>query len=158
MKVSGGEYLESIVLENSNKSSKPYFQELQPSIDGAKLNHLLPHSSSPKPQGHKEPDYRSETALEAVLSRGGWLFLFFVGLIFAAMIIELFDEVYNSSSCCSLRNTFVASYSERLPLEQIIERNVELSYFVPLLIGHGGNSGSQSVATVIRAIALGMHD
>ena len=27
-------------------------------------------------------------------------------------------------------------------------------YFVPLLIGHGGNTGSQSVATVIRAIAL----
>lgn len=35
---------------------------------------------------------------------------------------------------------------------------MELSYFVPLLIGHGGNSGSQSVATVIRAIALGIHD
>ena len=32
---------------------------------------------------------------------------------------------------------------------------MELSYFVPLLIGHGGNTGSQSVSTVIRALALG---
>lgn len=96
MNASGGEYLESIILENSNKCSKSYFQDFQPPIDSTKLNQLLPHPSSPKPPVHKEPDYRSETALEAVLSRGGWLFLFFVGLIFAAMIIELFDEVCNS--------------------------------------------------------------
>ena len=102
MNASAGEYLESIVLENSNKCSKPYFQEFHPPIDSAKLNHLIPHPPSPKPQSHKEPDYRSETALEAVLSRGGWLFLFFVGLIFAAMIIELFDEVYKSPMHCSL--------------------------------------------------------
>ena len=29
-----------------------------------------------------------------------------------------------------------------------------MAYFVPLLIGHGGNCGSQSVTTVIRALAL----
>jgi len=31
---------------------------------------------------------------------------------------------------------------------------VALSFFVPLLIGTGGNAGSQTVATVIRALAL----
>jgi hypothetical protein len=31
---------------------------------------------------------------------------------------------------------------------------VELSFFVPLIMGHGGNTGSQAVTTVIRALAL----
>jgi magnesium transporter len=31
---------------------------------------------------------------------------------------------------------------------------VSLSFFIPLLIGTGGNAGSQTVATVIRALAL----
>lgn len=28
------------------------------------------------------------------------------------------------------------------------------SFFVPLIMGHGGNTGSQTVSTVIRALAL----
>jgi len=32
---------------------------------------------------------------------------------------------------------------------------VALSFFIPLLIGTGGNAGSQTVSTVIRALALG---
>jgi len=32
---------------------------------------------------------------------------------------------------------------------------VALSFFVPLLIGTGGNAGSQTVSTIIRALALG---
>ncbi|HEY4240528.1 MAG TPA: magnesium transporter [Kofleriaceae bacterium] len=36
-----------------------------------------------------------------------------------------------------------------------LARVVALSFFVPLLIGTGGNAGSQTVATVIRAAALG---
>ena len=51
-----------------------------------------------------------------------------LGLILAAVVVERFEE--------------------------LLTHEVELSYFVPLLIGHGGNTGSQSVATVIRAIAL----
>ena len=31
---------------------------------------------------------------------------------------------------------------------------VALSFFIPLLIGTGGNAGSQTVATIIRALAL----
>lgn len=34
--------------------------------------------------------------------------------------------------------------------EEVLREHVELSYFVPLLIGHGGNTGSQSNATIIR--------
>jgi magnesium transporter len=36
-----------------------------------------------------------------------------------------------------------------------LEKCVALSFFIPLLIGTGGNAGSQTVSTVIRALALG---
>jgi magnesium transporter len=36
-----------------------------------------------------------------------------------------------------------------------LSRVVALSFFVPLLIGTGGNAGSQTVSTIIRALALG---
>ena len=34
----------------------------------------------------------------------------------------------------------------------LLEREIELAFFVPLIIGHGGNSGGQAVSTVIRSI------
>ena len=30
----------------------------------------------------------------------------------------------------------------------------QLSFFVPLIVGHAGNTGAQSVSTIIRALAL----
>jgi len=36
--------------------------------------------------------------------------------------------------------------------DELLGREIELSFFVPLLIGCGGNSGGQTVSTVIRAI------
>ncbi len=36
----------------------------------------------------------------------------------------------------------------------LAEKHVQLSFFVPLIMGHGGNTGSQTVSSVIRAIAL----
>ena len=36
-----------------------------------------------------------------------------------------------------------------------LQRVVALSFFIPLLIGTGGNAGSQTVSTIIRALALG---
>ncbi|PSC68680.1 Magnesium transporter [Micractinium conductrix] len=81
------------------------------------------------PSKQQEEDYRDETVTGLVRARFGWLAVFFVGLILAAVVVEAFEE--------------------------ILKQHVELSYFVPLLIGHGGNTGSQSNATVIRALALG---
>ena len=54
--------------------------------------------------------------------------MFFVGLLFTMIIMESFEE--------------------------ILAQNVALSFFVPLIVGHSGNTGSQSVSTVIRALAL----
>jgi magnesium transporter len=39
--------------------------------------------------------------------------------------------------------------------ERLIEQATVLSLFIPILIGTGGNVGSQTVTTVIRAMALG---
>jgi magnesium transporter len=39
--------------------------------------------------------------------------------------------------------------------EDELARVVALSFFIPLLIGTGGNAGSQTVSTIIRALALG---
>ena len=36
-----------------------------------------------------------------------------------------------------------------------LARVVALSFFIPLLIGTGGNSGSQTVTTIVRGLAVG---
>lgn len=69
----------------------------------------------------------SSSVCAAVRSRLGWLALFLVGLWGAAFVIDWF--------------------------EHMLQRNVELAHFVPLIIGHGGNAGSQAVGSVIRALA-----
>jgi Mg/Co/Ni transporter MgtE len=38
--------------------------------------------------------------------------------------------------------------------DDLISKHVELSFFVPLIMGHGGNTGSQATCAVIRALAL----
>lgn len=73
-------------------------------------------------------NYNTEDVLAVIRGRLGWLIFFFFGLFIAAMVVGQFEE--------------------------LLRRQVELSYFVPLLIGHGGNSGSQACTTVIRALAL----
>lgn len=68
--------------------------------------------------------HRKLSVIDLIRERWGWLLIFFGGLVLAALVVEAFEDV--------------------------LKHNVELSYFVPLLIGHGGNTGSQSNATVIR--------
>ena len=62
-----------------------------------------------------------------VRSRVGWLGLFLVGLWSAAFIVDAFEHT--------------------------LQANVELAHFVPLIIGQGGNAGSQAVSSVIRGLA-----
>jgi magnesium transporter len=61
--------------------------------------------------------------------RLGWLLLLFVTGTFTGSVIRHFQPI----------------------LDQVIV----LSLFVPLLIGTGGNSGSQTTSTIIRALAVG---
>jgi hypothetical protein len=54
-------------------------------------------------------DYKKEGIITLVKARGGWLTVFFVGLVLAAVVVERFED--------------------------LLTAEVELSYFVPLLIG-----------------------
>ncbi|EOD34787.1 hypothetical protein EMIHUDRAFT_228333 [Emiliania huxleyi CCMP1516] len=64
-------------------------------------------------RAHADEEY-SSSVCAAVRSRLGWLALFLVGLWGAAFVIDWF--------------------------EHMLQRNVELAHFVPLIIGHGGNA------------------
>ena len=68
---------------------------------------------------------------ETVRRRIGWLLLLFVGGTITRYIIHVFNWV-----------------DDRFP-------KIEFDAFIPLLIGTGGNAGSQTVGTIIRGLALG---
>ncbi len=73
-------------------------------------------------------DYYSQTSIFGLVKkRIGWLIVLFVGQILTALTMSGYEEI----------------------LKQI----VLLSYFVPLLIASGGNSGSQAATLIIRALA-----
>jgi len=64
-----------------------------------------------------------------VRKRIGWLLLLFVAETFTGTVLRFFE------------NELAAV--------------VALSFFIPLLIGTGGNAGAQTVTTIIRSLALG---
>lgn len=74
-------------------------------------------------------DYVAASMLTVATSRMGWLVFFLFGLLLCSNVMHGF--------------------------EALLAREIELSFFVPLLIGHGGNSGGQAVSTVIRALGSG---
>lgn len=65
----------------------------------------------------------------AVKKRIGWLLLLFIAGSFTSEVLKFFQLA--------------------------LEERITLSLFIPLLIGTGGNSGSQTVMTVVRGLALG---
>lgn len=80
--------------------------------------------------GDEEP-YWQGRLLEAVRRRIGWLLLLFLAGLITRFVSRSFDWV-----------------DKRFPY-------IDFDAFVPLLIGTGGNAGSQAVGTIIRALALG---
>ena len=74
--------------------------------------------------------YLENSAFGVAKQRTGWLLFFLFGLLLCANVMREF--------------------------EGLLARELELAFFVPLLIGHGGNSGGQTVSTVIRALGSGM--
>ena len=63
-------------------------------------------------------------------SRIVWLLVLAVSAVLTVSVLELFETTLN--------------------------QRVALALFVPLLIGIGGNTGSQAATTVTRALAVGM--
>jgi magnesium transporter len=82
--------------------------------------------------GGSEPlsqPYFAVPLMTVARKRIGWLLLLFVGGTLTSSVMRYFEA----------------------ELEQILM----LAVFIPLLIGTGGNAGSQSVSTIIRALAIG---
>jgi magnesium transporter len=73
--------------------------------------------------------YLRSSVLSLVKGRVGWLLMLFVAGAFTSTVLQFFEDM----------------------LSQV----VVLAFFIPLLIGTGGNVGSQTVTTLVRAIALG---
>ena len=59
--------------------------------------------------------------------RVGWLAIFLISLSFTAVIMNGFEHT--------------------------LSQQIELAYFVPLLAGHGGNTGGQAVSSVLSALS-----
>jgi magnesium transporter len=79
--------------------------------------------------GALDRPYFQNSIPHVVRKRIGWLMLLFVAETFTGTVLRYYE------------NELAAV--------------VALSFFIPLLIGTGGNAGSQTVTTVIRSIALG---
>jgi magnesium transporter len=76
-----------------------------------------------------EVPYFQTSLVRVVRSRITWLVLLFVAETLTGTVLRTFEAQ--------------------------LEKWVDLAFFIPLLIGTGGNAGSQTVSTVIRALALG---
>jgi len=74
-------------------------------------------------------DYFGTSIVKVVRSRIGWLLLLFVAETMTGTVLRHFEGE--------------------------LAKVVALSFFIPLIIGTGGNAGSQTVSTIIRALALG---
>ncbi|MGB9639200.1 MAG: magnesium transporter, partial [bacterium] len=79
-----------------------------------------------------EESYKNITPWELSFKRSIWLLLLFFASSLTSNVIHHFEDT--------------------------ISKYVQLSFFIPLLIGTGGNAGSQSSVTILRAIALGELD
>jgi magnesium transporter len=73
--------------------------------------------------------YLATGALSVARKRVGWLLLLFVTGTLTSSVMRLFEDQLSAA--------------------------VALSFFIPLLIGTGGNAGSQATSTLIRALATG---
>jgi len=73
--------------------------------------------------------YLDISLFSMIKKRAGWLMVLFVGQLFTASLMKMFEGE--------------------------IEKAVVLAMFIPLVISSGGNSGSQATTLIIRAMALG---
>jgi magnesium transporter len=79
--------------------------------------------------GALDRPYFETPVLQVVKKRIGWLLLLFVAETFTGTVLRYFESE--------------------------LAAVVALSFFIPLLIGTGGNAGAQTVTTIVRSIALG---
>jgi len=76
-----------------------------------------------------EKPYLLTSAWEITRRRVGWLLMLFITGMLTTNVLRLFEST--------------------------LSKRVALSFFIPLLIGTGGNAGSQTTSTIIRALSVG---
>jgi len=74
-------------------------------------------------------DYSKATLTSLIINRGGWLAVFLLSLSLTSVVMSGFEHT--------------------------LAEHIELAYFVPLLIGHGGNAGGQTVGAVLGGLSAG---
>lgn len=74
-------------------------------------------------------DYLKTSPFSLFKSRIGWLLLLFIAEAYTGTVLKSFEEQ--------------------------LEAAISLAFFIPLLIGTGGNTGTQITTTMVRALALG---
>ena len=79
-----------------------------------------------------EEPYLRASVLHLVRKRVPWLMILFLGGAYTASVLEFFSDT--------------------------LAELVALSFFIPMLIGTGGNVGSQTVTTLVRAMGVGEVD
>jgi magnesium transporter len=79
--------------------------------------------------GALDKPYFENPLTRVVRKRVGWLLLLFVAGTLTSTVLHLFQDALSAV--------------------------VALSFFIPLLIGTGGNAGAQTVMTIIRSLTLG---
>jgi magnesium transporter len=83
-------------------------------------------------EGEDTPYWQSRITV-AVQRRIGWLLLLFFGGAITSYVMNRFSGITG----------------------EVGDPRINLEVFIPLLIGTGGNAGSQTVSTIIRGLALG---
>jgi cation transporter-like permease len=111
-------------------------------IDELKKNQLIPSTSLATSHGahggapiEDATSYMSKSFLQIAHQRAGWLSLFLVSLSVTAIIVNGFEHT--------------------------LSRQIELAFFMPLLAGHGGNTGGQTVGTILSGLSsksITLHD
>jgi cation transporter-like permease len=119
-------------LKETIRNQKKELEQLR-----AQVSKTQPASSSShgghgpaEPSQEEVANYLNEPFYATSFRRVGWLGVFLASLSLTAVIM----------------NTF----------EHTLEKHIELAYFVPLLAGHGGNTGGQTVGTVLSALSAGI--
>jgi cation transporter-like permease len=123
-------------LKDTIRNQAKEIEQLKANLKG----HQTPNAAASHGGGHGhgggEPTeeevahYLEQPFYQVSLTRVGWLGIFLASLSATAVIM----------------NTF----------EHTLEKHIELSYFVPLLAGHGGNTGGQTIGTILSAMSSGV--
>jgi len=88
------------------------------------------HVGHGPPANDEDPGtYLESPFYRLAIKRVGWLAIFLCSLSLTAVIMNGFEHT--------------------------LSKQIELAYFVPLLAGHGGNTGGQAVGSVLSALSTG---